>query len=133
MTTDFIGRGWSLPVHAGTNGAIETVGGVANVEKAMRIVLLTQLGERPMRPDFGSRLREFVFEPVTTENAVAIAQEVERALDSCEPRIQVQSVEVTPSDAVGGRYDIEIGYSLLGSTHQQNLVVPFYSIPGEEA
>jgi phage baseplate assembly protein W len=132
VTTDFIGRGWSYPVHAAPGGGIATVEGIANVEKAMRIVLMTQLGERPMRPGFGSTLRQFLFEPMTPENEAAIAREVRRALHSCEPRVQVQDVDVSPDPGGAARYDIEIAYTVLRSTDRFNLVVPFYSIPGEE-
>ena len=132
MTTNFIGRGWSFPIEISSGGGIATVEGIANVEKAMGIVLLTHLGERPMRPDFGSTLRDFLFEPMTPQNEAAIAREVERALQSCEPRVEVEQVEVVAADDGIARYDIEIAYSLLGSTDRHNLVVPFYSIPGEE-
>ena len=33
----------------------------------MRIILLTYPGERPMRPEFGSRVRDFVFRSVDEE------------------------------------------------------------------
>ncbi len=133
MTTDFIGKGWSFPVTTGSDGAIATVGGLTNVEKAMRIVLMTRLGERPMRPAFGSRLHQFMFEPVSPEGAAAIGFEVRRALDSCEPRVAIEHVDVQAADDGGPRFDIDITYSLLGSTDQHNLVVPFYAIPGEES
>lgn len=132
MSTDFIGRGWSFPVQVAARGGIATLDGIANIEKAMRIVLMTHLGERPMRPDFGSTLRDFLFEAMTPETAAAIAGEVRRALDSCEPRVKVDAVRVEVADASIARYDIDISYALLNSTDLFNLVVPFYSIPGEE-
>ena len=67
MTTDFIGRGWAFPITVRDNGSIATIDGVANIEKAMRIVLCTRLGERPMRPNFGSRLHEFMFDGVSVQ------------------------------------------------------------------
>ena len=132
MSTDFIGLGWSYPARTRSNGGIETVGGVANLEKAMRIILMTDLGERPMRPAFGSRLRDFLFEAVTPENAAAIAAETRRALDDCESRVRVDEVVVTPSDDGTGRFDIDIRYTVLATNDEHNLVVPFYSIPEEE-
>jgi uncharacterized protein len=129
---DFVGRGWKLPMGVTANGSVATVGGRANLEKAMQVVLRTYLGERPMRPAFGSRLRDFLFDGVTDDNATAIATEVRRALESCEPRAVVDDVQVTPSDGPTGRFDIEIFYSIRGSNDEHNLVVPFYTIPGEE-
>src|SRR5262245_16124853 len=132
MTTDFIGRGWAFPLGVRDNGAIATVGGIANLEKAMRIVLQTYLGERPMRPQFGSRLRDYLFEGITPESRTAVDREVRRALDSCEPRVRVEDVIVTAVAARRGRLDIDIRYTVLSTNDQHNLVVPFYTIPGEE-
>lgn len=132
MTTDFAGRGWAFPVTVESNGAIATVGGTANLEKAMRIVLLTYPGERPMRPKFGCRLRDYLFDGISTETLVAIEGEVRRSLRSCEPRVRVDAVDVSAQESRHGRVDIEIGYTVLSTNDQHNLVVPFYSIPGEE-
>jgi phage baseplate assembly protein W len=132
MTTDFIGRGWAFPVTVRDSGGIATVGGVANLEKAMRIVLATQLGERPMRPAFGSRLREHLFAGISPETLRAIEDEVRRAITSCEPRARVDGVTATAEDARRGRVDIEIRYTVLATNDPHNLVVPFYAIPGEE-
>jgi phage baseplate assembly protein W len=128
----FAGRGWAYPVGVAANGGIATVGGVANIEKAMRIVLATYLGERPMRPNFGSLLRDFVFAGVTEDNAKAIAAEVRRALFECEPRARVDHVAVDIAHGVDGRFDIEILFTVLETNSAHNLVVPFYAIPGEE-
>jgi phage baseplate assembly protein W len=133
MTTDFVGRGWAFPIAVRDNGAIATVDGIANVEKAMRIILQTYLGERPMRPHFGSRLRDFMFDAMTTESLAAIEREVERALTSCEPRVRVDAVQATTTSAERGRVDIDVVYTLLSTNDPHNLVMPFYSIPGEEA
>jgi phage baseplate assembly protein W len=129
--TPFAGRGWAYPVGVAANGQIATVGGVANIEKAMRIVLATYLGERPMRPAFGSLLKDFVFAGVTEENAKAIQAEVRRALFECEPRARVDDV-VVDMDGAEGRFDIDIAFTVLETNSAHNLVVPFYAIPGEE-
>lgn len=128
----FAGRGWAYPVGVAANGGIATVGGVANIQKAMRIILTTYLGERPMRPNFGSLLRDFVFAGVTEETAKAIAAEVRRALFECEPRARVDHVAVDIADGADGRFDIEIFFTVLETNSAHNLVVPFYAIPGEE-
>ena len=51
---------------------IALVRGTQELEQAMRLILMTYPGERPMRPQFGSRLRDFVFDGATWENATAI-------------------------------------------------------------
>jgi uncharacterized protein len=133
MTTDFAGRGWAFPLGVRHNGAIATVEGVANLEKAMRIVLSTYLGERPMRPAFGSTLRDYLFEGVSDQSIGAIAHEVSRAITDCESRVRVDEVVVTPGEDAIGRFDIDIRYTVLSTNSPHNLVVPFYTIPGEES
>lgn len=133
MSVDFIGRGWAFPMGVQPNGAIATADGVAKLEQAMRIILTTHLGERPMRPDFGSRLRDFVFDGVSQASIGAIGEEVARSIGSCEPRVLVEAVDVRPMEGAYGGFDIDIYYTVRGTIDVHNLVVPFYSIPGEEA
>lgn len=132
VDADFIGRGWAFPVTVSHDGSIATVSGVANLEKAMRLILLTYPGERPMRPMFGSRLRDFIFAEISPENLGAIEVEVAEALYRYEHRVAVEKVVATATQAQTGRIDIEIFYTILGTNDSHNLVVPFYSIPGEE-
>ena len=132
MSVDFIGRGWAYPLTVKPNGSVATAEGVARLEQAMYIILLTHLGERPMRPFFGSRLRDFIFDGVSETSSVQIAQEVKRAIDSCEPRVVVDDVEARPMEGAYGGFDIDILYTIKATNDQRNLLVPFYSIPGEE-
>ena len=76
--------------------------------------------------------RDFIFDGVSPDNAAAIASEVRRALFDCEPRARIDSVDVRPADGAIGRFDIDIGYTVLSTNDSHNLVVPFYSIPCEE-
>jgi uncharacterized protein len=132
MSVDFIGRGWAFPLGVKPNGAIATADGVAKLEQAMRIILTTYLGERPMRPAFGSRLRDYLFDGVSPSSIEAIGEEVARAIGSCEPRVVVDDVDVRPLEGAYGGFDIDITYTVRGDLGRRNLVVPFYSIPGEE-
>lgn len=132
MQTDFVGSGWSFPMGVNGTGGIATSTGPANVERAMRLILATYPGERPMRPLFGSRLRDFQFEAITPDNAAAIAAEVTASIARCEPRAQVSKVEVTPVISEVGMFHLDIRYTISDESHERNLVVPFYAIPEEE-
>lgn len=130
--TDFIGAGWAFPLGVDTTGQIALVTGTSELEQAMRLILVTYPGERPMRPKFGSKLRDFVFDGATGENAAAIAAEVRAALRRWEPRVTVAEVVVTPRHEQAGLMDIDIGYTVKGTNDPRNLVVPFYTIPAAE-
>ena len=133
MDYDFTGAGWAFPVGVDARGGIALARGTQELEQAMRLILLTYPGERPMRPRFGSRLRDFVFSGATWENAAAIGHEVRAALLRWEPRVDVTSVDVTPRSDEAMLY-IDIGYTVKATNDRRNLVFPFYTIPlNEEA
>lgn len=127
--TDFIGSGWAFPVGVDTTGQIALVRGSREIEQAMRLILSTYPGERPMRPRFGSRLRDFIFGGATWENAIAIAAEVRASLRQWEPRATVNDVIVTPEASDPGVLTIDILYTVKGRNDPRNLVFPFYTIP----
>jgi uncharacterized protein len=131
MEHDFIGAGWAFPVAVDARGAIALARGADELEQAMRLILMTYPGERPMRPAFGSRLRDFIFEGATLENAAAIESVVQEALRRWEPRVDITGVEVTPGYQDTATLYIDISYIVKSTNDRRNLVFPFYTIPAE--
>lgn len=131
MEHDFVGAGWAYPVGVDARGSIALARGTQELEQAMCLILMTYPGERPMRPRFGSRLRDFVFGGANWENASAIGQEVRRALVRWEPRVDVTSVDVTPRHDEATLF-IDIAYTVKATNDRRNLVFPFYTIPLDE-
>jgi uncharacterized protein len=129
MDNDFIGHGWSFPLDVTANGTIATIGGARKLEQAMTLVLSTYPGERPFRPNFGSRLRDFVFEGATTDVFARIEQEVRDSLAMWEPRASVKEVVVYPSAEQQNLLNIDISYVVKNENDRRNLVYPFYTIP----
>jgi phage baseplate assembly protein W len=129
--TDFIGRGWAFPIRTDANGGIGLVSREREIAEAIRIILSTVPGERPMRPDFGCRIHEFVFSATDATTASAIGAEVTTALTRWEHRIDVEDVVVVfgPDDPT--TFYIDIRYRMKQSNDRHNLVFPFYVIPGE--
>jgi uncharacterized protein len=129
MDNDFIGQGWTFPLDVSANGTIATIGGARKLEQAMTLVLSTYPGERPFRPGFGCRLRDFVFEGATGNVFARIEQEVRDSLAMWEPRTTVQDVIVYPSEEAPNLLNIDITYVVKGENDPRNLVFPFYTIP----
>lgn len=127
----YIGSGLSFPMQVDANGNIALVSGVEDVEKSIRVVLSTAPGERPMRPQFGCRIWELLFEPINDNTMGLMEGAVEEALSRWEPRIEVTDVVVDPTDQATGSVLITIAYRLRDSNDERNLVHPFYLIPGE--
>ena len=131
MTEQFIGRGWAFPLRTDATGGIALVSREREIEEAIRLVLGTSPGERPMRPEFGCRIHDFAFAPADSTTASDIAFEVQRALGRWEPRINVEDVLITFDGQEEGLLYIDIRYSIRRSNDKRNLVFPFYTIPGE--
>ena len=129
--TDFIGRGWAFPIRTDANGGIALVSREREVAEAIRVIVSTVPGERPMRPDFGCRIQDFVFSPADSATADAISEEVTRALTMWEHRIDVGAVDVLYTDDNPTVFYIDIHYRMKRTNDRHNLVFPFYVIPGE--
>ena len=132
MSEEFIGRGIAFPLRIGANGGLALVEREREIQEAIRLILGTSEGERPMRPEFGSRLRDFVFDGANGANAAAIATEVRVALLRWEPRVIIDNVIVTPDEDDPSILYIEIQYVIKTINDTRNLVFPFYTIPRRE-
>jgi len=133
VNTDFIGRGWGFPLRVGATGGIGMVEREQEIQEAIRLILGTAPGERPMRPEFGCGIHDFVFAAADHATAGDIAREVRVALDRWEPRIEVTDVVVAFDAVEAGTLYIEVRYTIRATNDQRNLVFPFYTIPSEEA
>ncbi len=131
MADEFIGKGWAFPMRTSPTGGIALVSGSTELEESMRIILSTAPGERPMRPEFGCRLNDFVFSPADSTTAGLMAQEVERAIARWEPRVNVMGVDVRMDSLRQNVLYIMINYQVKGSYDRRSLVFPFYTIPEE--
>jgi phage baseplate assembly protein W len=131
MTQDFIGAGWAFPLGVGPQGGIALVRREVELEQAMRLILSTYPGERPMRPEFGSRIRDYVFRPINVETVAELSQEVRNALLRWEPRVTIEAVNVIPDPQDDGAVYIDIQYLVKDTNDRRNLVFPFYTIPDD--
>jgi uncharacterized protein len=132
MAQEFIGSGWAFPLRTDSTGGIALVSHERELEEAMRLVLSTSYGERPMRPEFGCGIHDLVFAPADATTAGRIAWEVRTSLARWEPRVEVVDVDVSLDDVDPATMYIDIRYVVAGSNDPRNLVFPFYVIPAEE-
>ena len=127
---DFLGSGWKFPPRLDSRGRIELVHQEQDVEEAIRMILLTRKGERPMRPEFGSELHLLTFQPNDSATCGLAQRYVHEALAMWEPRIKVTGVAAKPDKVYPERMMIEIIYNIPTTNSTRNLVFPFYVIPG---
>ena len=130
MSEQFIGRGWAFPLRVDSTGGIALVSREQEIEEAIRLILGTSPGERPMRPEFGCRIHDYLFASADSETANAIAAEVRASLRRWEPRIDVSDVQVAMDARNPALLYIDIRYAIKATNDRRNLVFPFYVIPG---
>ncbi|HYF27012.1 MAG TPA: GPW/gp25 family protein [Baekduia sp.] len=127
-----LGTGIAFPLRTDRRGDLALADGEEDVEQAIRLILGTAPGERPMRPEFGCAVHDFVFDRIDADTAGRIEHAVRTALDRWEPRIEVEEVLFEFGDARLGELAIEVRYRLRATSDVRNLVFPFYVIPDEE-
>lgn len=130
---DIIGSGLAFPLRVDRRGRLALVSDDEDVQEAIALILGTAPGERPMRPEFGCAIHDYVFETVDARTFGQIDREIRVALDRWEPRIEVLDIELDLARAEHGCLLIEISYRLRARNDVRNLVYPFYLIPAEES
>jgi Bacteriophage baseplate protein W len=129
MTT-VLGTGLAFPLGVDDRGRIALAREEIDVEQAIRIILSTAPGERPMRPEFGCAVHDCVFERIDADTLARIDQAVRVALDRWEPRIAIEDIAFeTRRD---GELLVHLRYRLRATNDVRNLVFPFYVVPAEE-
>lgn len=129
---DILGQGIAFPLDVDRRGGLKLAHGEQDVEQAIRLVLGTAPGERPMRPEFGCGVHDHVFEAVDAYTVGSLEHEIRVALARWEPRIEVLDVDFDLARIDLGELLIDIGYRLRATNDVRNLVYPFYVIPEDE-
>jgi phage baseplate assembly protein W len=131
--TEIIGTGVAFPLQVDRRGGIALARDETDIEQAIELILSTAPGERPMRPEFGCGVHDFVFDAIDAMTVGKMEVAIRTALDRWEPRVRVEKVEFDLSDVQAGRLIIDIGYRVRATNSIRNLVYPFYVIPAEES
>ena len=101
-------------------------------DPGITLILATAPGERPMRPNFGCGIHDYIFESVDAHVVGRLEREIRIAIDRWEPRIELRQITIDTSSASNGQLPIELEYVVRATNDRRNLVYPFYVIPAEE-
>ncbi|MHB9023477.1 MAG: GPW/gp25 family protein [Armatimonadota bacterium] len=126
--SDILGRGLKFPFqfhkrYGGAAISTATSQDQEHIHESLRQILGTRRGERFLRPDFGCRLHELLFECNDAILHGLLRHEIRDALARWEPRIIIDEVLVTADAHV---VLVNVQYRLIGSQVAQNFVYPFY-------
>lgn len=124
---DFLGIGWAFPPRFGPGGVdVAMVTGNDDIEQSLALLLATRRGERVMQDDFGCELSEFLFGEISQGLIGQVRDLISDAILHHEPRIRLESVEVSEHLAAEGILSIAIDYTVRATNSRYNLVYPFY-------
>ena len=124
---EFMGRGWAFPFRILTEtGRVDTVEHEDDIDQSIKIILGTAKGERKMRPDFGCGIHNQTFAAIDLAAIIGIKRDVETALRTFEPRIEVLAVTVDTAPLFDGCLDVRIAFRYRNTNQSGNFVYPFY-------
>jgi phage baseplate assembly protein W len=134
MGNEILGTGWAFPLLPDTTGALRYSSAELNIEQALELVLLTHVGERVMRPAFGSEVRTYVFAPGSERYHGLVKNAAREAVRDFEPRVELLDVQVADDTVQGSGVDpdhpeqvlVSIDYRVRRTNAKANLVFPFY-------
>lgn len=102
-----------IPFNIGPTGRIARAEGEYDVvNQHIKNILLTRITERVMRPRYGSRVRDFLFEPIDEMNMQELDDNIRDAIRRWEPAVDVLQVYM---DDRGSYLEVEVQFTL-GST-----------------
>jgi phage baseplate assembly protein W len=126
MAESFLGTGWKFPIMPDRTGSLGYAEGDANVEQSLHILLMTELGERVMRSDFGTQAPRLVFSPGSVQYLRLLENTVREAVRDWEPRIDLTQVLAEADVRDESKVNVSISYTVRRTNTRNNLVFPFY-------
>ncbi len=126
MTESFLGNGWKFPIIPDRSGSLGYIDGDANVEQSLHILLMTGLGERVMRSDFGTQAPRLVFSPGSVQYLRLLENTVREAVRDWEPRVDLTQVIAEADPVEEFKITVSINYTVRRTNTRNNLVFPFY-------
>lgn len=134
MDTDisFLGTGWSFPPEFSQRGAARMVSADEDIRQSLHILLSTTPGERVMQPSFGCGLKNHVYDGINESTITILKDLIRRAILFFEPRVVLESIEADTSNALEGRLEFTIVYTIISANTRHNIVFPFYLREGSD-
>jgi len=89
----FLGAPYPIIKHP--RGLLRTQSGIDQVKSDMLSLLLTTPGERVMLPEFGTPLKELMFDPNDPTTVDKAREMIIKSLDMWEPRVTIDQIDIT--------------------------------------
>lgn len=115
-----IGKGVRFPdIFSDRTGGCAIREGVEKINQAISDILMTRKGERPLRPNYGSKIHQLLFDPLDEITLDMMRIYIEEALEEWEPRIIVQRIDLSIPEDERHTVDVEIQYRIKNTNLQE--------------
>lgn len=132
FSKSFLGAGWKFPIAVDeATGRISISQYEEDIKEAIKIIIMTNKGERVMRPEFGCNIHKYIFGGMDYTTIMQMESEVREALINWEPRITDIEVSVEMTENQDNPL-INISYVVRATNNPYNLVYPYFIKEGSE-
>ncbi len=83
------------------------------ISRSIRNIVLTQPGEKPFNPEFGSFVSNSLFENMSEFSADTIKGQIRESINLYEPRVNLIDVRVAPNYSTL-EFDVSLTYRIIG-------------------
>ena len=115
------GQSIGFPPRIGKDRRVSWSKGSENIRESIRIILMTEPGERLYLPEFGCGLKKFLFRPNNPSTHRLMQEEITQSLERWEPRIKLMSVTVEKDRQDEQSAVITIDFSLIATGAREQL------------
>lgn len=120
MTSDI--SGFTFPFHFDpARGGVASESGAEKLKQNLIHLLLTGVGERVMRRDYGGGLQQLIHDPNNDALRAITQHQIAKSIGRWEPRVLLQSVTITEQ---GATLIAEIRYVVRSTGQRESLSVP---------
>ncbi|MFI8415497.1 GPW/gp25 family protein [Serratia sp. NPDC078593] len=113
--TTTLGQCWSFPPQLSPNDGVQMTAGINAVLQSLRVLFMTEPGERIMRETWGGGMHDFIFENISDELLANIHNRIEESILRNEPRAVLKEVIIQPAKNEASRLQVQISVYLSGS------------------
>jgi phage baseplate assembly protein W len=89
--------------------------------------MLTDLGERPMNPNFGMGLRSRLFESITSSTIEEIKQSIQTQIEFTFPNVQIQQLDVIGQPDINA-INIQFSYTIKSSKETDGILLKIQNV-----
>lgn len=106
--------GWKFPFAiSAEHGRVEVSELKENIRESVKIILLTEPGERMLHPEFGTKLHQFLYENIDRQTQEMIEREVRHSLQMWENRIWNIEVSADAEEERQGMLRVTVSYEIV--------------------